>query len=210
MVKWINIRSLFLPGYNDDDDDGDDDDQTYKTRAERSQIVDSPFYEESRDICSEGPRLTSTGISGWPAPLIESSISSPETPKVEVTGTLGYGGGPASPCRPGNVRTGTGTAPQRVASGGGGGGDDSSSDHSHWSEGRPPGGGRGPPRGGGDPPHNGNGNRNGNGDGDEGDESSISSHRGPPGSQGLQGPQVPRVFQHLKDFKVIEVCKDPW
>ena len=73
-------------------------------------------------------------------------ISSPEPPRVSVMGILGYGGGPASPCRPGTVRTGTGTAPQRVVSGDGGGGDDSSSDHSCWSEGRPPGGVRGLPR----------------------------------------------------------------
>ena len=31
----------------------DDDDETYETRAERSQIVSSPFREDFRDICSE-------------------------------------------------------------------------------------------------------------------------------------------------------------
>ena len=191
----------------------DDDDETYETRVEKSQIVDSPFHEDSRAICSEEPRLTLTGSSGRPVPPIESLISSSEPPGVSITGILGYGGGPTYPCRPGTVRTGTGTATWKVASGGGGGGDDSSSDHSHQSERRSPGRGSGPPRGGGggDPPHNsnGNGNGNGNGDGDEGDESSISSHRGPPGPKDCKDPWVPRVFKNPEDFKVIVVFKDP-
>ena len=163
-----------------------DDDETYESRAERSQIVDSPFREETRDINSEEPRISVAGIPVRPTLPRETSISSSKPPSVPVTGMLGYGGGPMSPHRPGMVRTSMGTASQRVTSGGGGGGDDSSSNHSHWSEGRPPGRGRGPPRGGGggDPPYNGNGNGNGdgdgdgdgNGDGEEGDESSISSH----------------------------------
>ena len=65
--------------------------------------------------------------------------------RIPVTGILEYGGGTLIPQQPGTIRLGTGTVPQRIASGGGSGGDDSSSDHSHRSEQGPPGGGRGPP-----------------------------------------------------------------
>ena len=114
-----------------------DGDETYEIRAERSQIVDSSFREETRDILPEEPRLSATAIPVRPTLSIETSISSSGTLGVLVMGMLEYRGGPTSAHRPGTVRTSTGTASQRVASGGGGRSDDSFSDHSHQSEGRP-------------------------------------------------------------------------
>ena len=186
-----------------------DDDETYETRAERSQIVSSPFCEEFRDIHSEEFQITLTGISERPAPPIELSISSPEPPRVSVTGILGYGGGPASPHRPGTKRTGTSTVSQRVASEGGGGSDDSSSDHSHCQKEDP---------------------QVEVGDLSEEEEEVIllimvmememvmemrvmkvvylviEDHQVP---KDCKDPWVPKVFKDPEDFKVIEVCKDP-
>ena len=50
-----------------------DDDKPYETRAERSQVVDSPFHEEFREICSEEHRTNWVGILRRPTPPIKTS-----------------------------------------------------------------------------------------------------------------------------------------
>ena len=181
------------------------DDETYGNEATKAQIVNSPYRIETREVHSEEPRSVSTSVPVRPTSSIGTSVSSSEPPRIPVMGILEYGGGIATPHRPGTVNVVTNTTHQRVASGGGDGGDDSSSSHSHRTGEGPTGGGRGPPRGGGGggPP------TNGNGDGEESDVSSISSHRGPLGPQGVQGPLVHKDSRDLEDYKVIEVCRDP-
>ena len=165
----------------------DNDDETYGNGATRIQIVNSPYSVETREVCSEEPRSISTSVLVRLTSSIGISVSSSEPPRIPVTGILEYGGGTATPCRPGAVNTITSTTPKRVASGGGDGGDDSSSSHSCQTGEGPPGGGRRPPRGGGGPPPNGNGNGDENGDG-EGPQGPRGI-QGPPGPQGLQGPR---------------------
>ena len=125
------------------------DDETYGNGATRAQIVNSPYRAETREIHSEEPRSVSTSVPVRPTSSIGTSVSSSEPPRIPITGILEYGGGTATPRRPGTVNTVTHTTPQRIASGEGDGGDDSSSSHSCQTGEGPPGGGRGPPIGGG-------------------------------------------------------------
>ena len=89
-----------------------DEEETYDNRAERSQMVDRPFREETRETRSEDPRIVSPRVAVRTTSSTGVSISDPEPTRIPVTSILGYGGGTAIPWQPRTIRSSTGTAPR--------------------------------------------------------------------------------------------------
>ena len=88
-----------------------DDEETYDNRAERSQMVDRPFREETRETHSEEPRIVSPRATVRSTSSIGISMSDSEPTRIPVTSILGYGGGTAIPQQPRTIRLGTGHCP---------------------------------------------------------------------------------------------------
>ena len=72
-----------------------EDEETFRTRAERSQIVEDPFREEPIDTIIGVPGMSSTGISSRPSPPVDTSVGGTVPPSTSAPGIVMYGGGPS-------------------------------------------------------------------------------------------------------------------